>query len=231
MDTSVAAGALLLASTHPMPELLWTLAAGRPLLAWSVAACEQTPAIAETLVLVPTRRLEDMRALAVSEGWTRVHVIPGGTHLRESIEAGLRALDPALSWVVIHETARPLVTPALLAAALDLAQHADADIITGEPVKETVKRLRDGLVEETLPRERMVRAQTPQVFRRARLQSALASLPPGHDFPDGATLALAAGLPLRVFPGSPDNIRVTSAADVVVATTLLADRMRQHKHG
>ncbi|HEU5347424.1 MAG TPA: 2-C-methyl-D-erythritol 4-phosphate cytidylyltransferase, partial [Ktedonobacterales bacterium] len=162
----MAAGALLLASTHPTPELLWTLAAGRPLLAWSVAACEQTPAIAEILVLVPAERLEDARALAVSEGWTRVRVIPDSTRLRESIEAGLResieaglrALDPALSWVVIHEAARPLVTPALLAAALNLAQHADADIITGEPVKETVKRLRDGLVEETLPRERMVRA-------------------------------------------------------------------------
>ncbi len=145
--------------------------------------------------------------------------------VRDSVEAGLRALDPALSWIVIHEAARPLVSPTMLAAALDLAQHADADVITGEPVKETVKRLRDGLVVETLPRERMVRAQTPYVFSRERLLAAHATLAAERDFPDEATLALAAGLPLRIFPGAADNLRVTSAADVAVVAALLAARL------
>ena len=226
MNTPRGAGALVLASPHPAPALLWTPVAGRPLLAWSLAACAQTPTIAETLLLVSADQVDDARALAASEneGWARVRVILGGTRVRDSVEAGLRALDPAIAWVVIHEAARPLASSALLAAALDLAQHADADVITGEPVKETVKRLRNGLVVETLPRERMVRAQTPQVFQRARLESAHASQPPERDFPDEVTLALAAGLSLRVIPGSPDNIRVTSAADIAVAEALLAGR-------
>ncbi len=126
--------------------------------------------------------------------------------------------------MVVHEAARPLATPALLGAALDLAQHTDADVITGGLVKETVKRLRDGLVVETLPREQMARAQTPYVFSRARLLAAHAALPPDRGFPDEATLALAAGLPLRVVPGAPDNIRVASAADVAVVAALLAAR-------
>src|SRR6185437_5621386 len=108
---------------------------------------------------------------------------------------------------------------------LDLAQRTDADVITGEPAKETVKRLRDGLVAETLPRERMVRAQTPYVFSRERLLAAHATLAPERDFPDEATLALAAGLPLRIFPGAAENLRVTSAADVVVGAALLAARL------
>ena len=219
------AGALLLASPTPAPELLWTPVAGRPLLAWSVAACEQTPAIAESVLLVPADRLADAQALAASERWARVRVLPGGARVRDSVEAGLRALDPVLAWVVIHEAARPLVSPTMLAAALDLAQHADADVITGEPVKETVKRLRDGLVVETLPRERMVRAQTPYVFSRERLLAAHATLPPERDFPDEAALALAAGLSLRIFPGAADNLRVTSAADVAVVAALLAARL------
>ncbi len=216
------AGAILLASHQLAPDFLWTPVAGRPLLAWSVAACEATPEIAETLLIVPEARLADAQSLAETEGWARVRVLPSGERLRDDVEAGLRALDPELAWVVIHEAARPLATPALFAAALDAARHADTDVITGGPVKETVKRLNDGLVVETLPREQMVRAQTPYVFSRERL---LAALPPERDFPDVASLALAAGLPLRVVPGPHDNIRVTSPADVAVVTALLAARL------
>ncbi|HEY7339311.1 MAG TPA: 2-C-methyl-D-erythritol 4-phosphate cytidylyltransferase [Ktedonobacterales bacterium] len=218
------AGAIVLASHHPAPELLWSPVAGRPLLAWSVAACEATPEIAETLLIAPEDRLAEAQSLAEAQGWAHVRVIPGGERLRESVEAGLRALDPSLAWVVIHEAARPLATPALFAMALDLAQHTESDAITGGTVKETVKRLRDGLVVETLPREQMARAQTPYVFRRERLLAAHASLPPDRDFPDEATLALAAGLPLRVASGAPDNIRVTSAADIAVVAAILASR-------
>lgn len=218
------AGALILASPHPAPDLLWAPVAGHPLLAWSVAACVQTPSIAETLLLVPDAWLADAEPLATSEGWARVRVIPAGARLRENLEIGLRALDPSLVWVVIHEAARPLASSSLLSGALEVAQQADCDVVTGEPVKETVKRLRDGLVVETLPRERMVRAQAPYIFSRERLLMAHESLPPERDFKDVATLALAAGLPLRVFPGSPENIRVTSAADVAVVASLLAGR-------
>lgn len=216
------AGAIVFASHHPTPELLWSPVAGRPLLAWSVAACEQTPAIAETLLIVPEDQLAEAQSLAISQGWARVRIVPGGQRYRESVEGGLRALDLSLVWVVVHEAARPLVTPALLTAALDLAQQTDADVVTGGTVKETVKRLRDGLVVETLPREQMARAQTPYVFRRKRLLAAHTSLPPEQDFPDEATLALAAGLLLRVIPGAPDNVRVNSAADLAVVAALLA---------
>lgn len=222
MSTGTAAGAFLLASPHPAPELLWTPVSGRPLLAWSVAAFEQTPEIAVSLLLVPPDRLSQARALAKSQGWNRVRVLSGGARLRDSVEIGLRALDPSLEWVVIHETARPMVLPSHITAAIDLAQHADCDVITGEPIKETVKRTSDGLVVETLPRERMVRAQTPNVFRRDRLLAAHQLLPPELDFADEATLALAAGVPLRIIPGAADNLRVNSAADVAVATALIA---------
>lgn len=223
--THAVAGAVLLASPHPVPDVFWSPVAGRPLLAWSILACEQTSEIAESLLLVPDDRIADAQALVVAEGWARVRVLPGGPRVRDSVEAGLRALDPSLAWVVIHEAARPLVSPALLAAALDLAQRMDNDIIVGEPVKETVKRLRDGLVAETLPRERMIRAQTPYVFLRERLLAAHASLPPERDFADEATLALAAGLPLRTIPGAADNLHVTSEADVAVVSALLAARL------
>jgi 2-C-methyl-D-erythritol 4-phosphate cytidylyltransferase len=226
-EPSTLAGALLLASPHLAPDLLWAPLAGRPLLAWSAAACAQTPTITVSVLLVPEDRLAAAQSLAASEGWARLQIVAGGLSLRESLAAGLDALDaldPSLAWVVIHEAARPLATPALLTEALALAQREDADVLTGEPVKETVKRLRDGLVAETLPRERIVRAQAPYVFRRSRLLAALDALPPDRDFPDVVTLALASGLSLRVSPGAPDNLRVTSAADLAVAAAIHAAR-------
>jgi 2-C-methyl-D-erythritol 4-phosphate cytidylyltransferase len=224
VTTELTAGGLILASPHPAPDLLWSPIGGRPLLAWSVAACVGTPAIAETLLLVPPERLDDARALADAERWARVRIVAGSARLRESVAAGLSALDPALRWAVIHEAARPLATPAQFTAALDLARATGDDVTTGEPVKETVKRVRDGLVVETLPRERMARAQTPYVFQRERLVAANASLLPERDYSDVVKLALAAGLPLRIVPGSPDNLRVTSAAELAVAAALLAAR-------
>jgi 2-C-methyl-D-erythritol 4-phosphate cytidylyltransferase len=218
------AGAIVLASHHPAPELLWAPVAGQPLLGWSVAACEATPDIAETLLIVPEARLAEAQSLADSQRWVRVRVLSSGQRLRESVEAGLRALDSSLAWVVIHEAARPLVTPALVTAALNLAQQTGADVVTGGPIKETVKRLRDGLVVETLPREQMARAQTPYVFSRERLLAAHAAFSPESDFSDEATLALDAGLSLRVVPGPSDNFRVTSAADLAVVEALLASR-------
>jgi 2-C-methyl-D-erythritol 4-phosphate cytidylyltransferase len=220
------AGALVLASPalFPAPDLLWTPLHGRPLLAWSVAACEQTPLIAETALLVEEGRVADAEALTRSEGWAHVRVLVGGQNARASVEHGLRALNPSLRWVVVVEAARPLVTADLLAAALELAERSDADVVTGAPIKETVKRLRDGLAVETLPRERMIRVQPPQVFARERLLAAHAAIPQEREFADEAALALAAGLRLRILPGPADNPRVASMADVAVAEALLAAR-------
>ncbi|HET8905329.1 MAG TPA: 2-C-methyl-D-erythritol 4-phosphate cytidylyltransferase [Ktedonobacterales bacterium] len=224
VDTYEPAGAIILASSHPTPALLWTPIAGRPLLAWSVAACARTAAIAEIVLLVSGDRLADAQALVATEGWTRGRVLAGGARVRDCVEAGLRALDASLKWVVIHEAARPLITAETVAAMLDLAQAADVDVVMGGAVKETVKRLDNGLVEETLPRERLVRAQTPNIFRRERLVEAHVSLPAEREFADEAALALAAGLPLYVFPAPIENIRVISSVDVAVVEALLASQ-------
>ena len=224
VDTYEPAGAIILASSHPTPALLWTPIAGHPLLAWSVAAYARTAAIAEIVLLVSGDRLADAQALVAAEGWTRVRVLAGGARVRDCVEAGLRALDASLKWVVIHEAARPLITAETVAAMLDLAQAADVDVVMGGAVKETVKRLDNGLVEETLPRERLVRAQTPNIFRRERLVEAHVSLPAEREFADEAALALAAGLPLYVFPAPIENIRVISSVDVAVVEALLASQ-------
>jgi 2-C-methyl-D-erythritol 4-phosphate cytidylyltransferase len=229
-------------------DLLWAPLAGRPLLAWTVDAFERTPEITEIVLIVAPERVEAARALAAAQGWppggTKMRtVVAGGAGVRESLRVGLAALSGSCAFVVVHDGARPLVTPELIAtgiAAGMAAARRNGVAVAAEPVKETIKRVRGDLIAGTEPRERLVRAQTPQVFARALLLAALADVaragaapgaapdpPSDHalnpilDFPDAASLALAAGIPVAMYPGSPENLRVATPQDLALAEALL----------
>jgi hypothetical protein len=87
-------------------------------------------------------------------------------------------------------------------------------------VKETIKRVQGDMIVETLPRARLAQAQTPQIFRRAQLLNAHHSYNPDADLPDDATLALLAGIPLALYPGGPENMKVTTPEDLAVVAAL-----------
>ncbi len=201
-------------------DKIWVPLAGRPLVAWTVAAFEATPEIAEIVLVVAPQRVEEARALARSKGWTKVHtIVAGGPRRRDSVQLGLEALSPAIVWAAIHDGARPLTTPQMIAAGLVAARKAGAAVAV-EPVKETIKRVQGDMIVETLPRARLAQAQTPQIFRRAQLLNAHHSYNPDADLPDDATLALLAGIPLALYPGGPENMKVTTPEDLAVVAAL-----------
>lgn len=208
-------------------DKIWAPIAGRPLLAWTVAAFERATEIARIVLVVAPERLGAAEELRVREGWRRVAlVVVGGPRRRDSVRLGLEALGEASAAseiVVVHDGARPLVTPALIRAGLAAARRTGA-ATASEPVKETIKRVHAGLVAETLPRAQLVRAQTPQVFERARLLAAHAAADPTTDFADDATLVCALGLPLAIFPGSHENLKATTPDDLPVVEALLRAR-------
>jgi 2-C-methyl-D-erythritol 4-phosphate cytidylyltransferase len=201
-------------------DKIWHPLAGRPLLAWTVAPFEASPEIDEIVLVVAARRLEAAHELARSEGWTKIHeVVAGGSRRRDSVRIGLEALSQTIVWAIVHDGARPLTTPQMIAAGLATAHEAGAAVAT-EPVKETIKRVQRDVIVETLPRTRLIQAQTPQIFRREQLMDAHHSYDPSADLPDDATLALLTGIPLVQHPGGPENMKVTTPEDlaVIVAT-------------
>ena len=128
--------------------------------------------------------------------------------------------------IVVHETARALVTADLIAAGIQAASATGASV-AGEPVKETIKRVREGRIVETVPRENLIRAQTPLVFAADLLGVALARIPPLLTSAAPTALvpaALQAGISVTSFPGSPENLLVQTAADLAVAVALLRRR-------
>lgn len=226
--TTDCAAAVIVAAPPAAQEAfdpLWTLVGGKPLLAWSVRAFERAPAIGEIALVVVRSRIETARALALAEGWPRtMPIVAGGQGWNGAVESGLRALATNCRWAVIHDAARPLVTPEIIAAGLTVAEPTGA-ACASEPVKETLKRVEAGLVAETLERSRLALLQTPRVFERAALLARYEhAASGGDDAPDDVALALAAGMRVVAYPGGHENLRVVSSDDLALVAEALARR-------
>ena len=192
---------------------------GRPLLAWTLDAVAAAPGVERLIVVTAPERVAEWRAApwlpaAVTE------VVAGGATRQQSVAAGVRrldALDPAGRDrpVLVHDGARPLVSPALVAAvAAAVERHGAALPVL--PVAETLKRVGDGLVLGTVDRSTLATAQTPQGARRALLLDAWGSFPPDGppEFTDEAALLEACTIRVHAIPGEPANLKVTLPDDL-----------------
>lgn len=196
--------------------------AGRPLLAYSLAAFVASRAIHFIVVVLREENLARGRALVAERRWQKVvGVCAGGARRQDSVCAGLGMLPPC-DFVAVHDAARPLVTTELIRRGVEVAVSAGA-AIAAMPVKDTIKRVNDqGLVIETPPRETLWAAQTPQIVRREALERAYALADArGLTATDEAGLLEAIGEPVTVFAGSYDNLKVTTPEDLLVAAALL----------
>jgi 2-C-methyl-D-erythritol 4-phosphate cytidylyltransferase len=189
---------------------------GRPMLLWSVAALRAVDAVTQIVVALPA-------GVAAPAGCTGV---VGGAVRSGSVRAALAAAAPDADVVLVHDGARPLVTPALIEAVLAGLVGVDC-AIAAAPVSDTVKEADgEGIVLRTLDRDRLWSVQTPQVFTRSALERALA-LPEGivAAATDEAGLVERAGGSVRVVPAPPENLKVTTPRDLRLAEQLLRDRI------
>jgi 2-C-methyl-D-erythritol 4-phosphate cytidylyltransferase/2-C-methyl-D-erythritol 2,4-cyclodiphosphate synthase len=160
------------------------------------------------------------------KGLSHLPPVAGGTTRQDSVRAGLEALaaDPP-DIVLVHDAARPVVptgTVAALAAALKTAAGA----IPAVPVADTLKRVVDGSITATVPRDGLYRAQTPQAFRFPVLLAAHRSEVAGAT--DDASLLEAIGETVAIVPGSEDNIKLTYAGDMARLERILGVAMIPH---
>lgn len=202
---------------------------GRPLLAWTVDAVAAARSVRRVVVVAPPDRVEMLGA----EPWLRAHgavVVAGGSRRQASVAAGLAATDTPV--VLVHDGARPLVSPGLVdRIAAAAAEHGAA--IPVRPLAETVKRLEAGVVVGTVDRADLVTAQTPQGARRELLLAAFAAHPPDgpEEFTDEAALLEASGTRVVTVPGDADNLKVTTADDLERAGAILAHRVGSPRVG
>jgi 2-C-methyl-D-erythritol 4-phosphate cytidylyltransferase/2-C-methyl-D-erythritol 2,4-cyclodiphosphate synthase len=199
---------------------------GRSLLARSVAAFRQIPAIQEIVVVLPADLVEDGAALLepVRTG-AALRLVAGGTRRQDSVARGFAAVSPEAEIVLVHDAARPLVSPDVIERAIGGAARwgaAVAAVRAHDTVKEAAADEETPPVARTLARERIWLAQTPQAFRRDVLAEAIALGERGVEATDEAALAELAGHEVRLVPGDARNLKVTTEVDRQVAEALAA---------
>jgi 2-C-methyl-D-erythritol 4-phosphate cytidylyltransferase len=190
----------------------------RPALAYSIAAFEAAPSVERVAVVVQEAAVERTRALAHEHVFDKVaFVVPGGPRRRDSVRAGLEALN-ACDYVAVHDGARPLVTHELIEACIEAARPTGASV-SALPVRDTVKESEGGVIIRTLDRSRLYLAQTPQVVRYDLLVRAHQETT--HDATDDAALLEEIGVSIRLVEGASRNLKVTTPDDLALVRSLL----------
>lgn len=202
--------------------------AGRPVLSWSLRAIAAVPAIGRIVVVCHPDRVEEYRSAAVEPLSLdcEVVLVGGGDTRQRSVAAGLAALGAGDTVVVVHDGARPLVTPDVIASALDAFDVPGVDgVVVGHESVDTLKTVERGVVTGTPDRTRYWAVQTPQVFRLDALRRAHeAALSEGFTGTDDASLVERSGGLVRVVEGRRDNIKVTMPEDLAFAESVLVAR-------
>lgn len=209
--------------------------AGRPLLVWTVEAFARAPAVDEIVLVAHSAEVEHVREVVAGYALPHVlDVIAGGATRHQSEARALEALrvriaSGAVGVVLIHDGARPLVTPEEIAAVAGAARtHGGAMLGTPAEAGETLARLApNGAVDALLPAGDLWRAQTPQAFAARELLAAYdAAREAGFEGTDTAASYERMGHAVAMVPGSPANLKVTTPDDLLRAEALLAMRDR-----
>jgi 2-C-methyl-D-erythritol 4-phosphate cytidylyltransferase/2-C-methyl-D-erythritol 2,4-cyclodiphosphate synthase len=195
--------------------------AGVAMLQRTVEAFLHHPRVSEVVVALPPEILSAPPPYLQSTA-KLLTLVAGGARRQDSVALAFEHVSPDADIVVVHDAARPFVSAALIDRTVAAAvEHGAA--LAALRATDTVKRGNAaGLVVQTVPRDEVYLAQTPQAFHASVLRLALES---GADATDEAMLVERAGLPVRLVEGDPENVKITTAADVALAGRLW------HEHG
>lgn len=214
-----------------VPKQLIELA-GRPILLHAVAAFDAAPEIDEIAVLMAPAYVEQVRAMLAAERYgTLIHVAAGGSTRTESTRLALAALGDADRTVLLHDAARPLVTPALIGECVRALESADAitaAVASTDTVATVAVRDAGMVITGIGDRALLRRVQTPQGFRLSTIRRAyaLADADPGFVATDDTSVVLRylPDVAVRVVEGDEANIKITTPADLALAAAILGAR-------
>jgi 2-C-methyl-D-erythritol 4-phosphate cytidylyltransferase len=192
---------------------------GQPVLEWTLERFQAHEAIDEIVLVLPDE--QDLKHYRLRYPKI-VDTVRGGDRRQDSVWQGFRLIKGSETGIVlVHDGARPLVSPELIDRIIAAARVLGAAVPV-LPVEETVKEVRDGSVVRTLDRSSLVRVQTPQGFLYPLLKRALeAARKDRFQGTDEASLAERAGIPVGAVDGEPRNIKITTPVDIKIAEALL----------
>jgi len=193
---------------------------------YALEAFRRSDRVDEIILILPPEHVERGRGLIAAGPPEKTEkVAAGGRNRQDSVRRGLGEVSPEAELVVVHDAARPFVTPHLIDSCIQAAEEHGA-AIAALPASDTVKWSDDGRTESrTVPRDRLYLAQTPQAFRRSMLESAFERAEAeGFEGTDEASLVERMGRPVFLVAGSPENVKVTTPEDLALAEAFARGR-------
>ena len=196
---------------------------GRTVLAWSLRAFQACDFIQEIILVTHTGG--ERNAYLSCDGCDKVtRVVHGGNSRTSSAYQGVMAADPGAEIILIHDGARPLVSEAVIRAAVEGAEKYGA-ALPAVAVTDTVKLRENGFVAATLDRETLFAAQTPQAFRSELIKAALTdAVEKGLELTDDCSAVERLGMKVRLVEGDSLNRKITVPSDLIVAEALIRQR-------
>jgi len=192
---------------------------GRPLLAESLQRLEASPWVDSIVVVAPPGWEEPVILLAEELGCGKVVAsVPGGDSRAASVRIGVGEVADEAAVILVHDAARPLVTDDVVERLLGALNEGWDGAVPGLPPADTLKRVRDDAVVETLPRSELIAVQTPQAFVAPVLRAAVAG---GGEGTDCSSLVEAKGGRVKIVPGDPRLLKVTTADDLALVESWL----------
>jgi 2-C-methyl-D-erythritol 4-phosphate cytidylyltransferase len=194
---------------------------GQPLLVQTLLRFEHHPAVDHLVVAAPAAELASLRDVLPAAGLTKLAaIVAGGATRQDSVGAALAAAPEGAGIVLVHDAVRPFITAESISAVI-AAVWADGAAALALPMTDTVRRGVEGRFGETVPRAGLYRMQTPQGFRRDWFTAAhAAAVRRGFQATDDVDLVQHLGHSVRIVPGSPRNVKITTPDDWDLARLL-----------
>lgn len=195
----------------------------RPVIAWSLLAFEQCPVIDHIILVVRKDQMLAAKSVAQMFGISKLrHVVAGGARRQDSVQNGMKEMDPETRVVVVHDGARPCVTPELIDETIKMAKRNGCGIASSR-VWDTIKYVERGsTVDHTVDRTKLWAVQTPQAFKVELLQRAYKAVEEQKvTVTDEASAVELIGEPVRLVEWPRHNIKITTAEDLPIAAAVL----------
>lgn len=198
---------------------------GSPILLYTIRKFVSSPAVVEIVVALRADDIEWVRELLQAENFGKpVRLVEGGDSRQQSVQNALDSLGPGTELVAVHDAVRPFIEHSILDKVFAEAAETGAAIVGIVPV-DTVKQVHRNKIRQTIPRERLVLAQTPQVFRFDLLKQAFAAAREdsftGTD--ESSLVERLDQVEVSVVAGSDRNIKITKPSDMDLARLFLAE--------
>lgn len=195
---------------------------GVPVIARTLMAFESCSSVSKIIVVTSSDSMLEMQQICEKYAIGKISdIVLGGANRHESVMKGIERLDANDSKVLIHDGARPFISPIVISEVANALNDFDAALCVNK-INDTVKRVsEDGMVLGTVDRSTLYAAQTPQGIDVQKYKSACEKIADAHNYTDDVSIMESAGFSVKAILGSSQNIKITTPDDIAIAESLV----------